>query len=54
VQDAIALEFRDAQGALIFTNTFLYHPASDTSEWRMDSIRGNVATPFGRVSLRRR
>jgi hypothetical protein len=53
-QDAIALEFRDAQGALIFTNTFLYHPDGDTWEWRMDNIRENVAAPFGRVSLRRR
>jgi hypothetical protein len=52
-QDVIAFEFRDAQGALTFTNTFLYHPDSDTWEWRLDNIRDNSAAPFARVSLRK-
>ena len=52
--NAIPFEFRDAHGALTFTNTFLYHGDSDAWEWRMDNIRGNNAEPFGRVNLRRR
>jgi hypothetical protein len=53
-QDAIPLEFRDAQGTLILTNTFLYDADSGAWEWRIDNVRGNAVTPFARVSLRRR
>jgi hypothetical protein len=53
-QDSIPFEFRDAQGSLVFTNTFAYHRADDTWEWRMDNIRNGAATPFARVTLRRR
>jgi hypothetical protein len=51
--DAIPFEFRDAQGALIFTNTFAYNRAEDTWEWRLDNIRDGAADPFARVTLRR-
>jgi len=53
-RDAIPFEFRDAQGALIIANTFLYHAENDTWEWRMDNIRGSTVEPFGRVTLQRR
>jgi hypothetical protein len=53
-QDSIPLEFRDAQGALILTNTFFYHADSDTWEWRIDNVRGDSVRPFARVSLQRR
>lgn len=51
--DAIPFEFRDAQGALIITNTFTYHRAADAWEWRMDNIRDGEAEVFGNVSLQR-
>lgn len=53
-EDALPLEFRDAQGALIFTNTFTYNRAADSWEWRMDNIRDGQPATFGLVTLRRR
>ena len=52
-RDAIPFEFRDAQGALSFTNTFAYNRGADTWEWRMDNINNGVAQTFGAVTLRR-
>lgn len=53
--DAIPFEFRNAQGALIFTNTFTYNRSDDTWEWRMVNIGGNGAEDtFGIVTLSRR
>lgn len=54
VPDSIPLEFRDAKGALVFTNTFVYNRAHDTWEWRMANIRDGDAHPFGAVTLSRR
>jgi hypothetical protein len=52
--DSIPLQFRDGQGALIFTNTFSYDRTDDAWEWRMDNVRNGVANQFALVSLRRR
>lgn len=52
--NSIPFEFRDSHGALTITNTFTFHPASDTWDWRIDNVRDGVAEPFARVSLHRR
>lgn len=51
--DSIPFEFRDAAGALIFTNTFTYDRADDTWRWRLDNIRDGAPQTFGDVTLRR-
>jgi hypothetical protein len=52
--DSIPLEFRDANGTLIFTNTFVYHRAEDAWEWKMANVRDGQTDVFGMVWLRRR
>lgn len=53
--DAIPFAFRDAEGALIFNNTFTYNRDADTWEWRMVNVGGNGAEEtFGVVTLSRR
>lgn len=51
--DAISFEFRDAQGALIFTNTFSYDAAHDAWRWRMVNTSEGRQDLFGDVTLRR-
>lgn len=51
--DSIPFEFRDAQGALIFTNTFSYHRADDTWNWLMVNTDGETLETFAEVTLRR-
>lgn len=46
--------FRDDKGELSFSNVFVYDPASDTWEWRMDNVVKGEYKPFGRVKLTRR
>ena len=53
-QDTIAFEFRNAEGALFFTNTFAYNRAADTWSWRMVDVEGGRTDTFGTVTLRRR
>jgi hypothetical protein len=36
-----------------FHNTFIYHRATDSWEWRMDNDSSGVRRPFGRVTLTR-
>jgi hypothetical protein len=45
--------FKDAKGAVNFSNDFLYDPKADTWEWRMDNVDKGVTKPFGRVKLTR-
>lgn len=52
--DAIAFEFRDGEGALIFTNRFTYDRAADTWQWRMVNTQGGRDDVFGVVTLNRR
>lgn len=53
--DAIPFQFRDAQGALMFTNTFSYDRSADTWTWRLVNVGGDGAeATFGDVTLRRR
>lgn len=52
--DMIAWEFRNAQNALIFTNSFSYDRASDAWQWRMVDPHGGQPETFGVVTLRRR
>ncbi|MBL8550816.1 MAG: hypothetical protein JNJ73_12600 [Hyphomonadaceae bacterium] len=52
--DSIALEFRDGQGALIFTNTFAYRRAEDAWTWRMVGSENGQDALFGDVTLRRK
>lgn len=51
--DAIPFEFRDDEGALIFTNTFSYDRAHDTWQWRMVNTTGGREDVFGVVTLTR-
>lgn len=51
--DVIPFVFRDAQGRIIFINTFTYDRAVDSWEWRMDNIRDGQPVTFGLVTLRR-
>lgn len=52
--DSIPFEFRDAEGALILTNTFTYDRADDTWRWKLDNIRDGASETFGDVILRRK
>ncbi len=52
--NAMPFEFRDAHGAITFTNSFVYERANDTWEWRMANIHDGASDPFGHVTLRRR
>ncbi|WP_395646695.1 hypothetical protein [Terricaulis sp.] len=52
--DAIPFEFRDRDGALLFTNTFTFNRGDDSWEWRMVNVRGDQRDTFGVVTLRRR
>jgi hypothetical protein len=51
--DSLPFEFRDAEGDLIFTNTFTYDGANDTWRWRLDNIQDGASEMFGDVTLRR-
>ncbi|GLH69905.1 hypothetical protein GETHPA_14380 [Geothrix rubra] len=51
--EAIPFAFRDRDGRLSFTNTFAYHPATDTWTWALDNVQDGKAIPFGRVTLTR-
>lgn len=52
--DTLPFEFRNADGGLIFLNTFSYARADDTWQWRMENISGEQRDTFGLVTLRRR
>lgn len=52
--DVIGFEFRDREGALIFTNRFTYDRAADTWQWRMVNPQGGREEVFGEVTLNRR
>jgi hypothetical protein len=52
--DAIPFEFRDAKGALMFTNTFTYDRSSDAWRWRLDNVGPGGVSTFGDVVLRHR
>jgi hypothetical protein len=52
--DAIPFEFRDAKGALMFTNTFTYDRSGDAWRWRLDNVGPAGVSTFGDVVLRRR
>lgn len=51
--DAIPFEFRDGEGALIFTNTFSYDRTHDTWQWRMVNTTNGREDVFGVVTLAR-
>ncbi len=50
-ESQIPFVWKDEKGKPSFTNDFIYHPESDTWEWRMDNVEKGVAKPFGRVTL---
>lgn len=52
--NSLAFEFRDAEGALILTNTFTYDGAGDAWRWRLDNIQDGAPQLFGDVTLRRK
>jgi len=52
-ENKIPFVFKDETGAETFHNDFVYDPAANTWEWRMDNIDKGVAKPFGRVKLTR-
>jgi hypothetical protein len=52
--NSMAFEFRDAEGALILTNTFTYDGVGDSWRWRLDNIQDGAPQLFGDVTLRRK
>lgn len=53
-QNELPFIFKNDQGAVSFSNDFLYDAKTDSWEWRMDNIDQGIAKPFGRVKLKRR
>lgn len=51
--NTMRFEFRDAQDALILTNTFTYRPADDSWSWRIENVSAGQTQLFGLVTLRR-
>jgi hypothetical protein len=49
----IPFVWTDEKGKPSFANDFVYHPESDSWEWRMDNVENGVSKPFGRVTLTR-
>lgn len=45
--------FKDDEGAVSFSNDFVYDVTVDAWEWRMDNVVNGAAKPFGRVKLKR-
>jgi hypothetical protein len=52
--DSLPFEFRDEHGTLLIATTFIYHPDSDTWDWRIDNMRDGRAVRFADLSLQRR
>jgi hypothetical protein len=52
--DSIPFLFRDADGTISFSNTFLYDTDAKAWTWQLDNVRKDgTHTPFGRVRLTR-
>jgi hypothetical protein len=46
--------FKNEKGEPDFSNVFVYDPATDTWEWRLDNIDKGQLKPFGRMKLTRK
>ena len=52
-ENQLPFVFKDEKGEVSFRNDFVYEPAANTWEWRMDNVDKGMAKPFGRVKLTR-
>lgn len=52
-ENELLFVFKDESGAINLTNDFVFHPDSDTWEWKIDDIDKGVVKPFARLTLRR-
>jgi len=52
-ENELLFSFKDDNGTVDLTNDFVFHPDSDTWEWKIDNIDKGVVKPFARFTLRR-
>jgi hypothetical protein len=52
-ENKLPFVFKNEKGEVSFHNDFVYDPAANTWEWRMDNVEKGVAKPFARVKLTR-
>ena len=51
--DELPFVFKESDGSISFTNTFVYQKESDSWMWIMDNVEKGKSIPFGRVTLKR-
>ena len=51
--DELPFVFKESDGSISFTNTFVYHQESDSWAWIMDKVTKGKSTPFARLTLQR-
>ncbi len=51
--DEIPFVFKESDGSISFTNTFVHHKESDSWAWIMDNVEKGKSTPFARLTLER-
>jgi hypothetical protein len=52
-ENKLPFVFKNEKGEVSFHNEFVFEPAANAWEWRMDNIEKGVAKPFARVKLTR-
>jgi hypothetical protein len=51
--DELPFVFKESDGSISFTNTFVHHKESDSWAWIMDNVEKGKSTPFARLTLER-
>ena len=51
--DELPFVFKESDGSISFTNTFVYHKESGSWGWIMDNVTKGKSTPFARLTLER-
>ena len=51
--DELPFVFKESDGSVSFTNTFVHHKESDSWAWIMDNVEKGKSTPFARLTLKR-